>query len=92
MLDGANAARMKGSGIIVWLRATPETIRRRMMRDTDTGAFRPALTATDSIAEIEEILLERESYYKQAMDFSVDTDNRQIEEVCESVMGHLLSL
>ena len=89
VLDGANVARMKGSGIIVWLRSTPETIRRRMMQDTDSSAFRPALTAADSIAEIEEILLERKSYYKQAMDFSVDTDNRQIEEVCDAVIQQL---
>ena len=92
VLNAANVARMKGAGIIIWLRATPETIRSRMVQDTDTKAFRPALTEKDSITEIEETLLERETYYKRATDFSVDTDNRQIEEVCEAVMRHLLSL
>jgi shikimate kinase len=89
-LNDTNVARMKGAGIIIWLRATPETIRSRMMQDAGTKAFRPALTEKDSITEIEETLLERETYYKRATDFSVDTDNRQIEEVCEAVMRHLL--
>jgi shikimate kinase len=92
VLDDANVARMKAAGKIIWLRATPETIRRRMMQDKGTKALRPALTENDSITEIEETLLERESCYKRAMDFSVDTDNRQIEEVCEAVMRQLHSL
>ena len=70
-------------------RAKPETIKRRMTQDTDTEAFRPALTAKDSIAEIEETLLEREPYYRQAMDFSVDTDDRQVEEICEIIVQNL---
>ena len=83
---------MKESGKIVWLRATPETIRRRMMQDTDTEAFRPALTAKDSMAEIEETLLERESCYRQAMDFLVDTDGRQINEICDAIMRQLIDI
>jgi len=92
VLDDANVTRMKAAGKIIWLRATPETIRKRMAQDVGTETFRPALTAKDSIAEIEDTLLERESCYQQAMDFSVDTDNRQIEEVCDTVIRHILSI
>ena len=89
VLSAANVQLMQQSGRLVWLRAKPETIKRRMTQDTDTEAFRPALTAKDSIAEIEETLLEREPYYRQAMDFSVDTDDRQIEEICEIIVQNL---
>ena len=92
VLNADNVELMKKSGRLVWLRATPETIRKRMIQDADTEALRPALTSKDSIAEIEETLLERESYYMRAMDFSVDTDNRRIDEVCDAIMGQLAEL
>jgi shikimate kinase len=92
VLDAANVERMKKSGRLFWLRATPQTITKRMLQDTDTETFRPALTAKDSIAEIEETLLERESYYRRAMDFSVDTDDRQIDEVCNVIIRQLIGL
>ena len=92
VLSDDNVKLMKESGKLIWLRATAETISRRMAQDVGTEAFRPALTEKDSIAEVEETLLERESCYQRAMDFSVDTDNRQIEEVCDAVIRHLLSI
>jgi shikimate kinase len=90
VLNDANVAGMKAAGKIVWLRATPQTLRKRMMQDTDTEAFRPALTSKDSIAEIEETLLEREPCYRRAMDFLVDTDGRRIDEICEAIMRQLV--
>jgi shikimate kinase len=60
-----------------------------MMQDTDTEALRPALTAKDSLAEIEATLQERESCYRQAMDFFVDTDERQINEICDAIVRRL---
>lgn len=89
VLNEENVKLLQKSGRIVWLRAAPETIRRRMMQDTETKKFRPALTAKDSLDEIEETLVERESYYRRAMDFCVDTDNRRIDEVCDSIIGQL---
>jgi shikimate kinase len=91
VLNDANVGSMKAAGKIVWLRAAPETIRKRMVQDTDTETFRPALTSKDSMAEIEEILFEREPYYRQAMNFLVDTDERRVDEVCEAIMRQLIA-
>ena len=88
VLDDANVRRMQANGTLVWLRATAETIRRRMMQDTDTNAFRPALTSRDSVSEIEETLLEREPVYRRVMDFHVDTDSRPVDEICEAIIQH----
>jgi shikimate kinase len=77
VLDVDNVNLMKRSGTIIWLRASPETIKSRMVQDRESEALRPALTTTDSISEIEEHWqLNGHPLYKHAMDFSVDTDHR----------------
>jgi shikimate kinase len=85
VLSAANVERMRASGKIVWLRATAETIRKRMMRDTDTDTFRPALTSRDSVSEIEETLFERETVYRRVMDFYVHTDSLSLDAIVDSI-------
>lgn len=90
VLNEANVNLMKKNGRLVWLRAQPETIKTRMMLDQDTEAFRPSLTSKDSFSEIEETLIERGPFYKQAMDFGVDTDGRQVDEICDTIVRQLV--
>jgi shikimate kinase len=89
VLDVDNVNLMKRSGTIIWLRASPETIKSRMVQDRASEALRPALTTTNDISEIEETLIERDPLYKHAMDFSVDTDHRGIDEICDLIIGNL---
>jgi len=84
-----NVELMKKSGSLVWLRAEPETIKTRMLQDRDTKDFRPALTSIDSIAEIKETLLEREPYYRRAMDFHVTTDKLGLDQIVNSIIENL---
>ena len=88
VLDAGNIRLMKKSGRIIWLRASPETIEARMVQDRESAAFRPALTATDSICEIEETLAKRTPLYQHAMDFGVDTDHRGVGEICDVIIGN----
>jgi shikimate kinase len=92
VLNADNVAIMKKSGRLVWLRAEPATIKARMTRDRDTEAFRPALTFKDSFSEIEETLIERYPFYKQAMDFFVDTDNVGLDAIVDSILENLKRL
>lgn len=92
VLNEANVNLMKKNGRTVWLKALPETIKSRMMRDQDTEAFRPSLTAQNSFSEIEETLLERNPFYRQAMDFCVETDARRVDEICEKIVRQLMEL
>ena len=92
VLDADNIRLMKKSGRIIWLRASPETIKARMAQDLDSAAFRPALTATDSISEIEETLAKRAPLYKHAMDFWVDTDNVRLDAICDVILRRLIEL
>jgi shikimate kinase len=89
VLDPENVRRMKNSGRLIWLRATSETIKNRMMQDPGTNASRPALTRTDSISEIEASLIERNTLYRQASDHWVETDNRAIDDICDSICQQL---
>jgi shikimate kinase len=89
VLDADNIKLMKKSGRIIWLRASPETIKARMLQDQASKTLRPALTSTDNISEIEETLAERAPLYQHAMDFSVDTDHRGVDEICDFIIGRL---
>jgi shikimate kinase len=86
ILNNNNVTDMKNSGIVVWLRATPETIKKRIVQDEKTEDQRPALTAKGLIEEIEETLLNRNPLYENAMNFVVDTDVLSIDEICDIVV------
>lgn len=86
VLNDDNVILMQKSGKVIWLRARLETIKARMLQDKDSRAFRPALTLTDSISEIEKTLDSREPLYRNAMDFFVDTDDHDIRAVTEIIL------
>ena len=89
VLDADNVKLMKKSGTIIWLRASPETIKARMLQDQATETLRPALTSKDSICEIEETLAKRAPLYQHAMDFSVDTDNVGLDAISDFIIKNL---
>ena len=92
VLDADNVELMQGSGKIIWLRASPQTIKARMAQDQDSKAFRPALTSKDNLSEIEETLIERQPLYEQAMDLSVDSDNVRLDVIVDIIIENLTIL
>ena len=58
---------------VVWLRAAPDVIRRRLAADPSTPDRRPSLTGTDPLAEVDRALEEREPLYRALADLEVDT-------------------
>lgn len=89
VLDNDNVKCMKKTGIIVWLRATPSTIKERIIKDSGTKDFRPALTSKGIVEEVEQILLTRNQYYEKAMDFYIDTDYLDVNGVCRDIIKKL---
>jgi shikimate kinase len=89
VLDQSNIKAMKTSGMVIWLDAGAETIRKRMLRDKNTGDFRPALTDRGRMEEIEDMLLQRKPYYESASDFSIHTDNAPIDEITQKIIQKL---
>jgi shikimate kinase len=86
VLNLENVFKMKSCGLLIWLRARPETIENRMQEDAKTFSFRPALTEKGSREEICEMLSERNPFYSQSMDFFVDTDDASIEEIGNAIL------
>lgn len=89
ILDIENVEQLKKSGTIIWLKATPETIKERILQDQNTEELRPSLTSKGLVEEIKETLLDRKPLYESAMDFSVDTDNRSIDDICGRIIEGL---
>jgi shikimate kinase len=86
VLDAENVSAMRRSGRVVWLRAAAKTLQERLQADEGTPDNRPALSASIPLdEEIQRTLSERTPLYRQAMDFSVATDGRPVEEICRII-------
>jgi shikimate kinase len=87
VLDDDNVKCMKKTGIVVWLRAAPRTLRKRIMDDNGTDESRPALTAEGTLEELDELLESRTPFYEKTMDYLIDTDDRGISDVCREIIN-----
>ena len=76
VLDPDNRAAMRAGNLVVWLRATPETILERLKWSVHT---RPLLKAPDPLARIRAMAEERHHDYSQASHVSVETDGKSHE-------------
>jgi len=84
VLDDDNIEVMRRSGTVIWLAASPETLARRIGRDSN----RPLLAAADAPVEVlRTVLAEREEKYRRAAHAVVTTDHKRIEEVVEEVLA-----
>jgi shikimate kinase len=86
ILNPENIRDMKKSGFVVWLTASPETIRYRIVKDKITDTQRPALTDKGLLEEIGEMLAIRNPLYETAMDMRVETDSLDADSICDAVI------
>ena len=78
-----NIEALRKNGRVVWLKASVETIAKRISGDTQ----RPSLTGQKSfLEEIEEVLMQRLPLYEKTSDFTVDTDSLSVEEVVGRIL------
>ena len=84
-----NILAMRQSGNVIWLKARPRMIHKRIIADTRSNDFRPALTDKGLLDEIIVTIEKRNKYYKEAMDFYIDTDNLGVEGVTDRIIEHL---
>jgi shikimate kinase len=89
VLDAENVENLKKNGVIVLLEATTQTILERMRSDKKTEEQRPGLTGKGPYEEIEEVLELRKPFYRGAMDFSVDTTSKSIEQILDEIVRKL---
>ena len=81
-----NVAKLKKSGILVWLQASVDTLVNRTGEDAD----RPPLGEGRTRREDMEITFkERKPLYQQAADLTINTENKTPEEVADLVINLL---
>ncbi len=66
-------SRLMATSLIIWLRASPETICERLTADRKTAGQRPSLTDSDIYSEVESVLAAREQLYRQGSHLAIDT-------------------
>ncbi|MDQ1334617.1 MAG: shikimate kinase, partial [Thermodesulfobacteriota bacterium] len=76
VMDPENVMNLRRNGWVVWLAAGAKAIRERMTRAQQEGDFRPPLSGSDPLEEIDSILRERTPAYESASDYHVWTDGQ----------------
>lgn len=87
--DAGSRRFMKESGLVVWLRAEPDIIGKRLGADVHSAHLRPALSGKNPMTEIRQILAQREPIYREAMHFDVATDTLSPQQVAAAVLRKL---
>ena len=84
IMRNENIINLKKNGLIVLLTADIKTITNRLKKSK-----RPALTKSNYLDEIKDVLEEREEKYKNAADYSIDTSRLTPEEACDLITHYI---
>jgi shikimate kinase len=85
VMSEANRTAIRSAGIVVWLKASVETIARRMAADAMSSSRRPNLTAAGGLSEIETVLAAREPIYRACATCEVDTEDKTPAEIVDQI-------
>lgn len=84
-LRESNRNQMKQSGLVVWLKASPETIHRRMTSDPKNAATRPGLTTLSPKDEIVRLVDLRTPIYRETAHAEVDTEVKSLDDLAGKI-------
>ena len=83
----ANRQILADYGFVVWLRAEPAELARRLEADHRAGAERPSLTGAGTIAEIAHVLEARNAFYAEVADVVIETSGHRPEELADRILA-----
>ncbi|MHB8221112.1 MAG: shikimate kinase [Acidimicrobiales bacterium] len=86
VVDPVNRAAVGRSGMVVWLRAEPETLVERVGDAGDRPVVSRGGGAGASLARLD---VERRPYYAEVAEFVVDVDRKTPEEVADEVLARV---
>lgn len=75
------------NGFTVWLKATPETLWKRISGDPTTSERRPNLTAGGGLAEVERLLAERTPLYAACARIVIETEGKSPDELAAEILA-----
>ena len=87
ILRGSTRERLRQSGRVIWLTATPEVILRRITNDVTTQTMRPNLTSLPMREEIVAVLEQRRLLYAETAHTTLDTDSQTADEIVETILA-----
>ena len=76
-----NILQLKKTGFIIWLKASPETILKRVGSET----HRPLLKVDNPREKIKKLMSQREQSYSEA-DLTIDTDGLEVEDIVNNII------
>lgn len=88
VLNEENIRNLKQTGVVIWLKASPEEIYQRIKESTE----RPLLKEDMSVNKIASLLQQRIPFYGKAADFIVETDEKSVKEICLEIVKKLGSV
>lgn len=83
-----NVSLMRRKGIVVLLKASPETVFQRVKNSTD----RPLLNGDMSLKHVTDLLEVRRPYYEAAAEIQIVTDGKSPEDICKEIEKALLDV
>ena len=89
VMDEANASILKKQGLLIWLNADVKTIVGRIQGDLNSKERRPSFSQDGIIRETEDVLRVRIPVYGRLADFSIDTTNKNIDEIVNGICQFL---
>jgi len=89
VMSEVNRTAVRLAGLVIWLKASVETLAERLAADEATPDRRPNLTAAGGLSEIETILATREPIYRSCAAFEVDTEGKASSAVVDEILKRL---
>ena len=86
-----NIEYLKHKGIVIYLKASTETLIKRLEKNKNKRPLISNLTNEERLEFIRKILKEREKTYKQA-DYTIETDNKTVKEILREINSLLLTI
>ena len=86
VVRASNRSRLREFGHVVWLKAAPEELARRLASDPAGLAARPALSAAGTLGEIARVLASRTAWYREVAAAEIDTAGKTPDQVACAVL------
>jgi 3-dehydroquinate synthase len=92
VLDENNRTLMSRSGLVICLEVKPQTIYKRLYKNTGSKTpVRPLLASANPMQNIEKLKSDRQSYYAMA-DWTIETDDLSLNQVTDEIVRVYKSL
>lgn len=86
ILDPANIEHLKNNALVIYLKAGPEVILKRV---EGSAPVRPLLESDDPAGVVSDLLAARSQLYEQAADMVIDTSHMNVDEVVSKIIREL---